>query len=112
MLSNYVAVRERGTVFADENPVSISDIKDGLSNVIYLVESRNRSVHWMSPVDLTADQFLLDLRETSDAGSANHFAGCWVLLGDGTTRFVKQSLRESTLKALLIRDDGETIGTF
>lgn len=112
VMSNYVAVMEPGTVISDETPVSYLDIADGTSNAIVLIESRNHSVHWMNPVDISTDDLIRDLSATGDENRANHISGIHVLLADGTVRFISRSIDKVTLRRLLTHSDGEMVGGF
>lgn len=102
--TNYVVVRGPRTLFPGAEARRIADAKDGTSNTAMVVESA-KAVHWMSPDDMTVDEFLKSARATDGP----HAKGFHVLLAEGVhCRFVPADLDERTLNAFLTIDGGET----
>ena len=52
-------------------------------------------------------------QDNSTAGfNSYHTGGCHFLLGDGTVRFITENIDQNTYLRVLLRSDGETVGTF
>jgi Protein of unknown function (DUF1559)/Domain of unknown function (DUF4190) len=83
--------------------VSVSDITDGTSNTLMAVESAS-PVPWTKPEDLS----LTSTNPSLGMGS-KHPGGWNVMMGDGSVRFLKNSISLQLLKALATRDGGEVI---
>jgi len=128
--------------YHDPLSVKISDITDGLSNTLLVVEisggeftyntkrevvSTNTSVHWKVWPGFSR----LSLRGYSRDGAVQHGGNCvvncnsdganpfsfhvggaQVLLGDGSCRFLSENLDLTTMVRLVIRDDGQPLGEF
>ena len=82
-----------------------TDFPDGLANTIFIAEART-AVPWSSPADLEydADKPLPLLGQARGKGS-------WVALGDGSVRFLKNTVSETTVRALITRNGGKKIGS-
>lgn len=105
----YLCVSGQDCCFHESIPKSISNITDGTSNTLIVVEvPRDRTVPWMSPLD--ADQSLI--LEFSDASALTHVGRIHAGLADGSVRFIDVNTDRSTLKALLTISGGEVVGEF
>ncbi len=106
----YAAVFGEHCVFRGAEPVKISDITDGTSNTLIVVEAANAGIPWMKPddVDIAKHPTLGD----HDGFSSDHAGGVQGLMGDGSVRFLTQSIAAQTLKALFTRDGNEVVGSF
>jgi prepilin-type N-terminal cleavage/methylation domain-containing protein len=106
----YAAVFGEHCVFRGSEPVKFMDIPDGLSNTLIVAEATEAGIPWMKPEDV-------DIAKHPSLGdragfSSNHTGGIHALLGDGSVRFIAQSLPEQVLKALSTRDGSEPISDF
>jgi prepilin-type processing-associated H-X9-DG protein len=92
----------KGTVFEGKKGIRITDIMDGTSNTLMIVESA-RPVPWTKPEDLpyNADKPLPKLGLFEKDFNA---AFC-----DGSVRRIRTTVPEKTLRALITRNDGEVI---
>lgn len=95
-----------GTLFPAKNqPLRISEIPDGTSNTIMLVEADDaHAVVWTKPDDLE-----IDLKKPL-AGLAIRPPGAFLaLLADGSVRFLREEIDPKTVAALFTRAGGEMV---
>jgi hypothetical protein len=92
---------------ADRRGLVLSDITDGTSNTILVIEARHHAVHWTEPDDASESQILFDLQSAADENQANHLAGMHCVLADGSVRFISSRTDPAILHALLTPDGGE-----
>lgn len=98
------------TAFPYAECVPIRDIKDGTSNCLLVVEDPEFSVPWSAPTDVTAGDWISHLAATHR--KVSHTDGQFVLVGDGTVRFLRYDTAPKTLHALLSISDGAPVGPF
>jgi prepilin-type processing-associated H-X9-DG protein len=100
--TNYVAIAGPGHLFDGTNTVRLSDITDGTSNTIALVESIDPGIAWAEPRDLDPSA------ATSVTGPFPGGVNC--LFCDGSVRFVSQDLiQQQSLTPFLTINGGETV---
>lgn len=95
-------------VLGANSRLRLKDIRDGTSNTIFAGEVNQGIRPWGDP---------LNWRDpTAGINSPNGFGmwvgGCHVLLGDGTVRFISETIDPNTLRQLSDPADGETVGPF
>jgi hypothetical protein len=100
----YQVFTGKGTIFPSPKTSKISDITDGTSNTILIVEAA-KAVPWTKPDDLPFDAKtpLPKLGGVIKQGFMTAFA-------DGSVRFLKQSIKEASLRKLITSNGGEVIG--
>lgn len=103
--TNYFAIVDRATLWPEQYSAKLSDIHDGPSNTLMLVESSVPGIHWMEPRDLTREEATACIHVSGDRVT-NHQAGTHVLLADGAVRFVSTSIDPKTLRSLLSINGG------
>jgi len=109
--TNYVVVVGPRTMFPGEDPVKQSDIHDGTSNTIMIVEVANSGIHWMEPRDLHVLQMAPAVNPAAGQGiSADHLGAAHAVFADGSMhRLNEERLTPKKLDALLSRDGGEEV---
>ena len=96
-----------GLVFDGETGKGISDITDGTSNTILVVETTaEAAVPWTKPDDLEVDP------KNPKAGLVEGRDGFWTTFCDGSARMIPSNLDPETLMRLFMAADGEVIGEF
>lgn len=99
-LTNYQVLAGQGTLFEPGHEgIPFIEVLDGLSNTLMVVESTDL-VEWTKPDDLDPAQPAL---------GSDHPGGFNVLFGDGSVRFLKNSIDPESLRALSTREGGEVI---
>lgn len=81
---------------------NFASVTDGISNTIMVVEAdRDRGVPWMKPADLSIDP------ANPKAGLGHVRSGGFiVVMGDGSVRFLANSIDNELVLKLILRDDG------
>jgi hypothetical protein len=100
----YQGFQGNGAIFQGKAGTTLGEIMDGTANTLLVVESA-RGVPWTKPDDLSysSTEPLPTIGFRRDGFVA---AFC-----DGSIRFIRRSTREATVRALITRDGGETIGS-
>lgn len=101
--TNYLAIIAPDSVMSGPIPVEMNAITDSQSSTILVTESENRTVHWMSPVDLSINDAFDDLQ----AGLGIHNKGTYALLADRSVRFIPQQTTQDEFTGLVTRSGGE-----
>lgn len=95
------------TIFGGAKPARFSDVKDGLSNTIWLVEVKAEFAKpWTSPEDYVFDVANPAVGLAEIAGDKPSFL---VALGDGSVMKLPQSLPPKTLLHLFQKADGNAV---
>jgi hypothetical protein len=110
--SSYVALVGPHTCWPGSEPVRISDITDGTSNTLQVVEVHDSGIHWMDPRDLHVTQMPQIIKAPGVPFSSAHVGGAHGLLADGSVRFLSENTPAETLHRLIERDDGEPVEEF
>lgn len=102
----YQVPHGKGTILSGENGGKLQDFTDGTTRTIMAVETGDEAaVIWTKPDDWQLGE------DVSYAPLLGHHAGGTNLLfADGSLRFVKDTIRQKILKALITRDGGEVVG--
>ena len=117
--TSYSMLTGRRSVGGKPRGTAISDIKDGTSNTILVVEACGAQIVWSEPRDVNiADQpagiNLKGLRPGHSKGwlSSYHSRGAHILLADGSVRFLWSETDPAVLQHLADIDGGEFDGPF
>jgi prepilin-type processing-associated H-X9-DG protein len=112
-LTNYFVVYGDETMFAPDRWIKFSDVTDGLSNTIMVVEcdSVAMRVEWAEPRDIPFDRMTFRINAPEGVGiSSEHSDGAQVAFGDGHVQYLSEdAVAEATLRYLLIRNDGKNV---
>ncbi len=94
-----------GAMFQAGEGTPITSITDGTSNTIMVVESTD-AVPWTKPDDLKFDP---NAKPSLYGAGSPHPGGFNAAFGDGSVRFIKNSINLIVWKALITRASGEVI---
>jgi len=87
--------------------ISLEDIRDGTSNTILAMEIAENFKPWGDPTSLTEPIKVIGPdKKTPDSG------GSFILLGDGTVRYISKDVDPAVLKALSTPAGGDEVGEF
>ena len=101
--THFVAVVGPNTVLTtDGKKIQRSDIKDGLTKTIMLIEYRESTLPWYQPGDVSVDE-AIDIIQNADS------SGTVAIFADGSYSMIPPSISEKDLRALFTRNGGETI---
>jgi hypothetical protein len=103
--TTYLAPLGKGFIWDSPKGIKISEITDGTSNTIMLVEADDdRAVIWSKPEDITID------RKNPENGLLGHYVdGFQAAMADGSVRFVRKGIDPAALWALFTRAGGEVV---
>jgi prepilin-type processing-associated H-X9-DG protein len=108
--TSFVAVIGPNTLWRGEKSTRQSDIKDGVENVIAVVEVHNSGIHWMEPRDLHVQQMAPTINAPHGQGiSSAHGDSANVAFADGMVRRLPQWTAADTLRSWLNIDDGTLV---
>jgi hypothetical protein len=117
--TNYLAITGEAGIFTPPKDVAdaitfpkgvgFADITDGTSNTLLTVAAGDeKAVIWTKPDDFNPDEAMSPVLELMGLNSGGFQAG----FGDGSVRFISQSIDPSVLEALFTRNGGEVVGGF
>jgi len=103
--TTYLAPLGKGFIWDDPKGLKITEIADGTSNTIALVEADDeRAVIWSKPEDISIDV------KNPFAGLLGHYVeGVQTAFADGSVRFIRKSIDPKMIWAMFTRDGGEVI---
>lgn len=105
----YLGVSGPDCCFHAGTPKLLTDIIDGTSNTLIVVEvPHDRTVPWMSPQD--SDE--ASIMGFASGSKFAHTGGFQATFADGSVRFISEDLERSTLRALLTTSGKDDVGEF
>jgi hypothetical protein len=108
--TNYVAVVGPRTMWPGEKATKMSDIKDGTSNTLLIVETHGTGIHWMEPLDLDAVQMSMAINPAGRTGIASmHPTVAQGAFVDGSVRALAEDTALPVVRAMLTIDGGEKV---
>lgn len=99
----YQAFVGPGTLFDGEAGTRIADVTDGVGSTLMVVEAAE-PVPWTKPEDLSFDE-----GKPLPKLGGQFEDGFYVAFADGSARFLSRKVAPETLRALIMRGDGEVI---
>lgn len=106
-LTTYLAVVGENACFHPTNPRAISEITDGISNTLMVIEVPvKQAVPWMSPQDAN-EQMVLNIRP---ADKLAHTVGVQSALADGSVRVLSATMAPETRRAVISINGEEVVG--
>jgi prepilin-type processing-associated H-X9-DG protein len=104
--TTYVAVVDPSGIMSGPQATKFSEVLDGLSNTIMLVEcDSDLAVPWMQPQDINLNQFVSS-GTAKEAGG--HYGGAHVLMADGAVTFITDSMNPQ-LRQVMVSKAGKEI---
>ena len=109
--TNYVMVTGEHTIGGLPNAATrISDIRDGTSNTIMIVEVTGSGIRWAEPRDLSVEEIRRGINDKSGKWiSSHHPGGVNVAFCDGSVRFLSATIDRETLRRLIDPNDGQRV---
>src|SRR5262249_6556434 len=102
----YQVIFGSGAAFEDKKTMRIpASFPDGTSNTILIVEAE-KAVPWTKPADIPYDP-----KKPLPKLGGMFKDGFHVTLADGSARFVKRGVSDTTMRAAITRDGGEVLGS-
>jgi prepilin-type processing-associated H-X9-DG protein len=100
--SNYVAIIGPGTIWRKEGTVKLSDLQNGSSHTIAVVETADSGKHWAEPFALTVDEVLENMRTGKGVRiSSCHPGGVNVVFADSSVHTFPTKMPLSIWRQLL-----------
>jgi prepilin-type processing-associated H-X9-DG protein len=109
---DYVAIVGPNTLFQGPAGVSMSQIIDGTSNTIAVVEAKGNVTSWMAPVDLDFAKMKFAPNGGAGESGSNHPGGMNAVFADGSVRFLSNSIAPNTMQNLTTINDGQVIPAY
>lgn len=103
--TSYMVIVGPETLFPGAETVGLSGVQDGLANTVMVLETRDKSVHWMEPTDLDLDQ--TDPVINGSGIASHHPGGSQAAMADGSVRFLSNNVDKERLKAMITANGGE-----
>lgn len=114
--TDYVVLVGDETAFPQGKSLSHRDIEDGTSNTAFVVEAIDTGIRWAEPKDLDVNQVEwvvkgsnTNRQATHPIMSSAHTDGSYILLGDGSVRFISSKISPEILRMLTTASAGDVI---
>jgi prepilin-type processing-associated H-X9-DG protein len=111
--TNYVMIVGANTISDGPTGRRTSDIKDGASNTIMIVEAAGCGFDWMEPVDLKADEISYEINDGSGKGiCSDHLGRVNALFCDGHVEDLYEGTAAEEIEAMTTIDGGEEVSSY
>ena len=109
---NYSVIVGEQTIFPGSRSTKYSEVTDGTSNTLLIVE-RLVPICWMDPMhEITFDDASCGVNASVYGIGSAHVGGCNVALADGSTNYTSETMQPELLKTFLTRAGNETVTCF
>lgn len=109
--TSYVAIVGPNTAMPAGGKIGVSEIRDGSSSTLLIVEKHNSGITWTEPRDLDAAKLNYKINRPGGAGLQGPHPGVInVGMCDGSVRSISEDIDPTVLKAMTTRDGGEDVG--
>jgi len=109
-LTNYVMIVGPRTLSNGPNSVRPTEITDGASNTIAVVETCGADIRWYEPRDLCVDKMSFKVNDPEYFGIASrHPGGANVAFADGSVRFLSDEVARRVIEAMSTINGGEDL---
>jgi hypothetical protein len=103
---SYAFVTGTGAMFESGQPVKLTNVTDGTSNTLAMIEVQTTGGSWAAPNDVDLAQLAGGMPKGSHPG------GNLALFGDGSVKFLSGNISPQTLQQLGTRAGGEPVQGF
>ena len=100
----YQVIVGKDTVFEGKKGIRLTDITDGTSNTLLIVEA-GKAVPWTKPEDIPYDA----AKPVPKLGGLGFENGVNAAFCDGSVRFLPRTIKEKTLRAVITPNGGEVL---
>jgi len=100
--TDYLFVSGKGTIFESGKATKISEIADGVSQTMMLVEVQNSGVNWAEPRDI-------DISQPMSLPAGNHPGINLVGFADGSVRSVSNTIAPTVVHSLATKAGRESV---
>jgi hypothetical protein len=107
--TNYLAVVGEETVWPPGASLAMSQIVDGATYTILIVENHGAGIHWTEPRDLDLATMTMDVAANAADGVSSRFRPTAVVSAAGYVHKLPDDLPPATLRALLTASGGEDL---
>lgn len=108
-MTDYAAFVGPEAIFDPKQVTKLQHVSDGTSNTILVTEIKGSTINWAEPRDIEFSKSSFTVNAAAnDIGSSNS-AGCNVLMGDGSTRFLPTSTPPGTIRSMATKAGNEVI---
>jgi hypothetical protein len=91
-----------GTFWREDRAITPSELPDGGSHTVVLVETADTSLHWAKPYSISVEELLENTKNGEGLRiSTNHHGRTHALFADGSMRFLPAKMPTSLWKKLL-----------
>ena len=103
----YAAMTGSGSIMGSNECSRMTDVTDGLSNTLMIVEACKLNIVWMQPKDIDAGTFT----KVGDPNGiwSHHTGGAHILVADGSVRFLSTLVDPKIVKGLISKNGGEQL---
>lgn len=112
MGTNYFVVVGPDTMFPPDKTIRFSDVTDGTSNTIFVIETSGIAGNWAAPIDPKLEELSLQFGKGPGQFQAVYPRGTNILMSDASVRFIPETTSSETWRRLLLRNDGQVINDF